>query len=73
LSIFTVTGKTIFQKEIVLDAGFNSIYWDGRDGDGDRIANGVYFYKVKARATGNQGYSGKEGVAEYRGKIAIAR
>jgi flagellar hook assembly protein FlgD len=30
----------------LLRIGFNSIYWDGRDHDGDEIANGLYFYKV---------------------------
>jgi len=28
----------------------DSIYWDGRDEDGDPIANGVYIYKVIMQA-----------------------
>jgi len=28
----------------------DSIYWDGRDEDGDTIANGVYLYKVIMKA-----------------------
>ena len=24
----------------------NKIYWDGKDADGDNLANGVYFYKL---------------------------
>ena len=29
-----------------LHIGFNTIPWDGRDEDGDEIANGLYFYKI---------------------------
>ena len=31
------------------------IYWDGRDAEGDPVANGVYFYKLEVR--GLQGKS----------------
>jgi hypothetical protein len=30
-------------------SNFNSIRWDGKDQDGDDIANGVYLYKIVAR------------------------
>lgn len=45
LKIYTVTGRLI--KEITTPAviGYNSIYWDGKDNDGDFIANGTYLYK----------------------------
>jgi flagellar hook assembly protein FlgD len=29
-------------------SGFNALSWDGRDRDGDELANGVYLYKVIA-------------------------
>ena len=48
IKIFTVAGRLI--KELVpstpLQIGFNQIYWDGKDEDGDEIANGLYFYKI---------------------------
>lgn len=49
IKIFTVAGRLI--REIILPSaslqiGFNKIYWDGRDEDGDEIANGLYFYKI---------------------------
>ncbi len=49
IKVFTVAGRLI--KEFLLNSaalqiGFNKIYWDGRDQDGDEIANGLYFYKV---------------------------
>ncbi|MBT7787635.1 MAG: hypothetical protein HN757_01995 [Calditrichaeota bacterium] len=28
-------------------SGYGAIQWDGRDSDGDLVANGVYFYRVK--------------------------
>ena len=49
INIYTITGRLI--KKIIkyspeLKTDFNSIYWDGRDEDGDFLANGVYFYKL---------------------------
>ena len=37
--------KTI-EGNYVNSDGFNKIHWDGRDEDGDEIANGVYPYKL---------------------------
>jgi len=40
--------KTIKPAISDLKIGFNkNIVWDCRDEDGDIIANGVYFYKIK--------------------------
>ncbi|UCE27863.1 MAG: hypothetical protein JSW52_03665 [Candidatus Coatesbacteria bacterium] len=51
VKIYTVTGKLIRKLETRgLAPGYNELYWDGRDRDGDEIANGVYFYKVVARS-----------------------
>ena len=46
IKIYSVAGRVI--KEIMVPAsiGFNQISWDGRDADGDYIANGVYMYRV---------------------------
>ena len=49
IKIYTIAGRLI--KEIRtpranLNYDFNKIYWNGRDEDGDEIANGVYLYKV---------------------------
>jgi len=73
LSIFTITGKTIYKKDMVCEPGFNRIFWDGRDADGDRIANGIYFYKIKAKATDEAFENQRGDEAIYRGKIAVAR
>jgi len=55
IKIYTIAGRLI--KEIKIPAvdlsyDFNKIYWDGRDEDGDIIANGVYLYKVILTAGG---------------------
>jgi len=73
LTIFTVTGKTIYKKDITCALGFTKIFWDGRDADGDRVANGLYFYKIEARAISDMISSNVGTKAEYRGKIAVAR
>jgi len=46
IKIYTVAGRLI--KEITAPAhvGYNQIYWDGRDNDGETIANGIYLYKL---------------------------
>lgn len=49
IKIFTIAGRLIKEFNIppsALQIGFNKISWDGRDEDGDQIANGVYLYKV---------------------------
>lgn len=65
IKIFTVAGR--FLQEIALDAsqisrGLNKVYWDGKDRDRNRIANGVYFYKIIFK------YDGKN--YEYTKKMA---
>jgi hypothetical protein len=42
------------------------IDWDGRDADGDPLANGVYFYKVRAKSTDGRGEERIERLAVVR-------
>ncbi len=51
--VYTVAGRLI--REIAVRAGevqpgFNAVRWDGRDGDGDDVANGVYLAVLKLKA-----------------------
>ncbi len=49
IMIFTLAGRLIRTLSGSGSAGFNcGMVWDGRDQDGDRIANGVYIYKIVA-------------------------
>jgi hypothetical protein len=51
IKVYTATGRLIAKVESGgLAAGYHQIRWDGRDRAGDPIANGVYFYKIVARA-----------------------
>ncbi len=52
IKIYTVAGRLI--KEFVrssseLKYDFNQIPWDGRDEDGNLIANGVYLYRIQVK------------------------
>ena len=52
IKIYTVAGRMI--RELLIPTsdysiGFNKFKWDGRDQDGDPIANGIYFYKLFAK------------------------
>ncbi len=50
VKIYTVTGRLIQELHGVSALGYNDeIQWDGRDRDGDEIANGVYLYKIILR------------------------
>jgi hypothetical protein len=49
IDIFTVGGRRIRMIHgIAAAAGANEVYWDGRDQEGDEIANGVYLYRIHA-------------------------
>jgi len=49
IKIFTVAGRLVKEMNLTsreLSYDFNRIYWNGRDRDGDLLANGTYLYKV---------------------------
>jgi len=58
IDIFTITGKlvrTIFMDElgpIRIGRNITEFSWDGTDMYGDKLANGVYFYKITAIMNG---------------------
>ena len=68
IKIYTITGRLIqhLDSYAVIDR-FVQIPWDGRDHDGDPLANGVYLYKVTAK-TENRGTTKEE-----LGKLVIMR
>ena len=69
LKIYTVSGRLIRkinQNLTELNTGFNkTISWDGRDEDGDLVANGVYLYKILVKRNGKS--------VESVSKLAIIR
>ncbi len=55
IKIYTIAGRLIQVINVWpgdLRIGFNRVPWDGRDRDGDEIANGVYFYKISMTVDG---------------------
>jgi hypothetical protein len=68
IMVYTVTGRKIKTIDLPPDRlriGYNVIPWDGRDEDGDRLANGTYFFKVLVRSAGSS--------LEQIGRIAVLR
>jgi hypothetical protein len=52
IKIYTIAGRLIRIISVdgsAFDLNFNKLFWDGRDNDGDRIASGVYLYKLIVR------------------------
>jgi hypothetical protein len=68
IKIYTLAGRLIQTLE-TMSAGepFIRIPWDGRDRDGDAIANGVYLYKVIAKTADGRFSS------EALGKLSIVQ
>lgn len=70
VKIYTVAGQLIKKLEYPFARnGFNMIEWDGRDEQGDTPANGVYLYKIIAKAAGASNSLQKEKL----GRLAIIR
>jgi hypothetical protein len=50
ITIYTLGGKKIMEFDSqYYDIGYNTIYWNGKDAFGDKLANGVYLYKIRAK------------------------
>jgi hypothetical protein len=48
VQIYTISGRMIWREEVDANAGFVMIPWNGRDSDGKKISNGVYYCKIKS-------------------------
>ncbi len=68
VKVYTVAGRKIKEfEEFGITDKFVKIYWDGRDADGDVLANGTYLYKLIVKTvTGDV-------TENYLGKLAIIR
>ncbi len=71
IEIFTLAGRLIKHlPNASKEAGINfSTTWDGKDQDGDRVANGVYIYKVTAEGR----IDGEAKKKEVFGKAVVLR
>jgi len=50
LSIYTIRGRKIKTIDWTAAKGYNQIPWDGKDADGDYLANNTYFIKLTAKS-----------------------
>jgi hypothetical protein len=49
IHVFSQSGKSIYMGVVRdLAPGYHQIAWNGRDAEGDELANGVYFFRVSA-------------------------
>jgi hypothetical protein len=47
VQVFTKNGRSIHVEVVrALSPGYHQLAWDGRDAEGDELANGVYFYRM---------------------------
>ena len=54
ITVYSLMGEKIIELEKYLaETLFVEILWDGKDQYGNIIANGAYFYHVKAEKAGN--------------------
>jgi len=66
IDVFTLGGRRVVSiQEELFSSGYNYINWDGRDAYGERLANGVYVYKLKAD-DGNQRVSVIKKLAKFQ-------
>ena len=48
LEVFNVLGQRVRHlADGLLPAGIHLVEWDGRDGSGNAVASGVYFYRLR--------------------------
>ena len=67
VEVMTLTGRVVrtLRSDIVSEGTFcRELSWDGRDDQGDRLARGVYLYRLRVSAAG-------KGEARHLGKLVI--
>ncbi|MDE0040903.1 MAG: T9SS type A sorting domain-containing protein, partial [Candidatus Poribacteria bacterium] len=54
IKIYSLSGRLVQEFTEDASAGFMMIPWDGRDQNGEEIANGVYYCKIQVEKTGEK-------------------
>ena len=54
IKIYSLSGRLVHEFTEPARAGFTMIPWDGRDRDGDEVANGVYYCKIHVKRAGEK-------------------
>jgi flagellar hook assembly protein FlgD len=69
--IYTVAGHKIRTlKPASTHAGMNALHWDGRDEEGNLLANGTYLYRVVLTSEDEKGGSSTQALTE---KAVVSR
>jgi hypothetical protein len=64
--VYTVSGRRVYETRLDgLSPGHHEIPWDGLDEEGQKLANGIYFYKLVAH--------GSSGTSSYDGRLVKLR
>jgi len=73
LKIFTLSGRMIksFRRDNLPLGKNRQFFWNGRDLDGDRVAEGVYIYKISARGNLAASDGSADNMAEAFGKLVL--
>jgi len=66
ICVYDMSGTMVWKKIESSNAGVNRVWWNGVDGFGAKIGNGVYIYMIVATDKGTRKIIG-------RGKIAVVR
>ena len=70
--IFTIAGRLVrVLPPVPCGFDYNQLEWDGRDKDGQPLANGVYLYKLDARVTETSSAGAQSASASFRDKFII--
>jgi len=48
IEVFTISGRKLVEIAGSASVGENSVIWEGLDAEGDRVANGLYVYRITA-------------------------
>jgi hypothetical protein len=74
VKVFTIAGRLVrLLPPAPCGFDYNQLEWDGLDKDGQPLANGVYLYKLDARATESSSGGGQSASAAFRDKFIIYR
>jgi hypothetical protein len=71
LHIYTVSGRLIRTLKSFGGLGQVQIPWDGLDAEGQRLANGVYLFKVQVNARDEDGTSSASSRAVGEGRVVV--
>jgi hypothetical protein len=74
IKIYTVAGRLIRRLATAgSDQGYNVVYWDGTDEEGNWLANGTYMYVIIASRSYYEGMTRKTSTARATGFAVVMR